>query len=154
MSAITQINNPILQVGSQGALVKELQQLLNLFNYKLTVDGDFGARTGQAVKAFQTSKALVADGIVGHATWTTLYKSVLAVAPNAMPILQLGRQGEAVQLLQKTLNQSSKVVTVDGNFGIATEAAVKTLQKNNRLTVDGIVGSKTWVVIAKLPQPL
>ena len=35
-------------------------------------------------------------------------------------------------------------ISIDGDFGAATELAVMTLQKNNSLVKDGIVGQKTW----------
>ena len=37
-----------------------------------TIDGLFGSKTERAVKAFQRSKRLVADGIVGMETWSAL----------------------------------------------------------------------------------
>jgi peptidoglycan hydrolase-like protein with peptidoglycan-binding domain len=43
--------------------------------------------------------------------------------------------------------QSALHVTPDGDFGPATEAAVRRLQARHGLTVDGIVGAATWNVI-------
>jgi len=66
---------PVLRQGDKGTPVKTLQTALNnqkTTNPKLTVDGDFGTRTTQAVKTFQTSKGLAADGIVGAKTYTAL----------------------------------------------------------------------------------
>lgn len=57
----------LLKRGSSGDSVKDLQRRLNV-----TVDGDFGPQTEAAVKAFQTSRGLVADGIVGPYTWKAL----------------------------------------------------------------------------------
>lgn len=64
---------PTLRVGSRGASVKYLQQLLldNGFNPG-SIDGIFGSRTQSAVIAFQKSKNLAPDGIVGIMTWTAL----------------------------------------------------------------------------------
>ena len=57
-----------LKKGSKGDEVKILQKALNI----TPVDGDFGAKTEAVVKAFQKSKGLVADGIVGTKTWNAL----------------------------------------------------------------------------------
>jgi putative chitinase len=58
---------PVLRFGARGADVTFLQQHLGI-----TADGDFGARTFDAVVKFQTQKQLMADGIVGLATWAAL----------------------------------------------------------------------------------
>jgi|LakMenE18May11ns_1017448.scaffolds.fasta_scaffold9959634_43 hypothetical protein len=62
-------SNPILQVGSSGAAVRTLQQLLNKAGVKCATDGDFGPKTEQAVKEFQKKVGLEETGIVNHKTW-------------------------------------------------------------------------------------
>ena len=62
-----------VRYGSTGQDVKTLQTMLNTVdNAKLTVDGDFGKSTLTAVKTFQKSNGLTADGVVGPATWNVL----------------------------------------------------------------------------------
>ena len=63
---------PTLRLGSKGDAVKLLQTLLNKFGYTLIVDGNFGPKTGVAVKDFQTKHNLVADQVVGPKTWQAL----------------------------------------------------------------------------------
>jgi murein L,D-transpeptidase YcbB/YkuD len=54
--------------GGQGQPVRQVQAWLNGHGYALAVDGDFGARTEAAVKAFQRRAGIVVDGIVGPVT--------------------------------------------------------------------------------------
>ncbi|MDF2889801.1 MAG: hypothetical protein K0R80_168 [Clostridia bacterium] len=68
------IENPTLKRGMNNGYVKNLQVALNKYGYKLSVDGDFGAKTEGAVRDFQRSKGLIADGIVGPKTWNRLYE--------------------------------------------------------------------------------
>lgn len=58
-----------------------------------------------------------------------------------------GSKGEVVKELQTLLiskGYSCGKSGADGIFGSATDEAVKAYQAENGLTVDGIVGSKTW----------
>jgi cell wall-associated NlpC family hydrolase len=62
-----------IKSGSTGAQVKSLQLLLNGKNGAgLTVDGDCGAKTVAAIKAYQTKNGLTADGQCGVKTWTKI----------------------------------------------------------------------------------
>jgi hypothetical protein len=55
-----------------GQPVKDLQTALDRNGAKLVVDGIFGPLTEAAVKAFQKSHLIPADGIVGPLTWSKL----------------------------------------------------------------------------------
>jgi hypothetical protein len=61
--------------------VKELQSLLNKQGFSLTVDGFFGEGTETAVKKFQSTHGLVADGVVGKATWNALLNQQSTATP-------------------------------------------------------------------------
>ena len=63
------------------------------------------------------------------------------------PTLRKGSSGEYVTLLQTMLIQRGYSVGstgADGKFGNATFNAVKAFQRDNGLTVDGVVGRATW----------
>lgn len=69
------VNMPTLRKGNKGLAVKVLQRFLKARGAKLEkygCDADFGAETLEAVKAFQTSHNLTADGICGPLTWAAL----------------------------------------------------------------------------------
>lgn len=61
---------PTLKTGSSGTWVKVLEVLLET----MTDDGKYLTAEKQAVKAYQTSKKLSADGIVGPKTWAALFE--------------------------------------------------------------------------------
>ena len=73
-----------LKKGSEGALVKELQRLLQKKGYYTgELDGKFGTGTQDAVKNFQRDMGLTVDGVVGDQTWEALkaeeYKTVITI---------------------------------------------------------------------------
>jgi D-alanyl-D-alanine carboxypeptidase (penicillin-binding protein 5/6) len=84
-----------------------------------------------------------------------------AVAGNQPAELRVGATGELVQALQRTLNASSQPspdLSVDGDFGPGTEAAVKKFQAARGLEATGVVGPETFkalgtLIFADAPQP-
>src|ERR1700736_2438192 len=68
-------NTPELKRGSVGSVVSALQQGLGTYGGPGaatdpgSIDGKFGPRTESAVRAYQTERGLVANGIVGDKTW-------------------------------------------------------------------------------------
>ncbi len=122
----------------------------------VAVDGVFGAATERAVRAFQAFAGLAEDGVVGRATWTALYAAWLDVQSDlggsAWPgtVLRRGSTGNSVRLVQLWLRLAADnyptlpTVTVDGSFGAATAAAVRSFQTLFGLDADGAVGRVTW----------
>ncbi|MEG0456749.1 MAG: peptidoglycan-binding protein, partial [Oscillospiraceae bacterium] len=164
-----------LRVGSTGFDVSVIQRQLNRIsrNYPLignvTVDGNFGTGTENAVKTFQKIFNLTQDGVVGKSTWykiSYIYVAVKKLAelgsegepfPPAGPptqpsqsSLKRGDTGGGVSYLQfmlsylSTFYTSINDITIDGIFGSGTETAVKQFQSLAKLNVDGIVGKTTW----------
>lgn len=67
------ITDRLLKRGSKGESVKWLQWELNAQNgANLNIDGDFGEKTEQAVRAYQKAKGLEVDGIAGNQTIKSL----------------------------------------------------------------------------------
>ena len=155
-----------LRQGSSGQNVRLVQFWLKIARTvysslnNITVDGIFGSSTAAAVRRFQTYFGLTSDGVVGRTTWNKLYEVYNDIAnrllsPSLRPgeypgVLRNGSTGTAVRELQFYLylmsayQSSIPSVSIDGRFGAATEAAVRAYQRFAGLTVDGIVGRKTW----------
>jgi hypothetical protein len=62
-----------LRRGSRGASVREAQQQLRALAYDVSVNEDFDTRTERAVRAFQRSAGLEADGVIGRQTHAALF---------------------------------------------------------------------------------
>ena len=70
--------------------------------------------------------------------------------PGTKPTLRRGDKGAYVTLAQTELKNKGYDLGkcgVDGDFGRATEAAVKQLQKDAGLVQDGVIGPRTWSVL-------
>ena len=127
---------PLEQQGSTGENVRTVQYLVTAQGHPTAVDGVFGPATKTAVEAFQSSRGLSADGIVGPQTWPQLIIQV-----------QQGSNGDAVRAVQSQMHSrgdGANQVAVDGIFGSMTNDAVRAFQTLLGLTVDGIVGPQTW----------
>ena len=151
---------PILRKDDSGDDVAQLQEALIELGY-LTgkADGNYGAKTVSAVKAFQKANGLKTDGVAGEETQKVLYggnakkpsatpsptpKATATPAPGSGGSLKVGSTGADVKSLQKKLIELGFLSgKADGIFGNKTEEAVKSFQKANKLKADGIAGQKT-----------
>ena len=68
----------------------------------------------------------------------------MAGSISPFPLVRDGARNHPVRTLQHLLRAHDHPVTVDGIFGLKTEAAVRALQKDRHLSVDGVVGPDTW----------
>ncbi|MGW3045279.1 NlpC/P60 family protein [Kitasatospora sp. NPDC001159] len=150
-----------LQQGEADGCVTQLQLELNLTGAQIAVDGQFGPATDTAVRNFQASHGLSVDGIVGPATKSAL-DAAAAAASGTVDLrtqcgdLQTGASGACVSTLQTMLNTfSAGRLTVDGQFGPATDTAVRNFQASHALTIDGVVGAGTKnALYTSTPTPL
>jgi peptidoglycan hydrolase-like protein with peptidoglycan-binding domain len=142
---------PTISEGATGPTVRWLQYLLvrRTLSDNHQIDGIFGPVTQNAVEEFQSYAGLVADGIVGPATWGALRGD----GPQP-PTLDEGSHGPAVEKLQNALNKgrgdfapsSNPVLALDGIFGPHTATAVKGAQTLDGIPADGVVGLQTWAL--------
>ncbi len=157
-----------LRQGSTGSSVKEMQFylfILSAYYRQITpieYDGLFGALTTQAVVEFQELFGLNADGVVGNATWTSLYSKfvvltsadgqVYAFYTSAYPGYELsqGATGDQVLEIQYRLNYIAAYISEvvppqqSGIYDIATIEAVKEFQRIANLPITGKVDESTW----------
>jgi peptidoglycan hydrolase-like protein with peptidoglycan-binding domain len=151
-----------LELGSTGDDVKRVQRSIVRDGYRSAandlgldgaedVDGVFGPRTDTAVRRFQETRGLAVDGVVGPATWAAL------PLKEAAPQIARGAHGVTVTALQTVLARLPDPTgayytgAVDGDFGPATDAAVRSYQGDRALAVDGVVGERTWLSAVSLP---
>ena len=89
------------------------------------------------------------NGIVERRAYLVRAKAALAQASAStmvsnVPVLHLGVNSPDVVALQRALVTKGFPITIDGDFGASTEAAVKLFQKSCNMAQDGIVGAMTW----------
>ena len=130
---------PAVRQTAYGNRVRTIQYLLNQWGFRTPITSYFGPSTTYAVMAFQRSRGLYPDGIVGNATW-----------PRLVVTVRRGSRGYAVAAVQSYLVRGYRYpLTVDGVFGSRTDKAVRWFQFRYRLRPDGIVGVATWNALVR-----
>ncbi len=141
-----------LRPGSNGESVTKLQnRLTQLGFYKGPVTGYYGKLTETAVKDYQLSRELPANGIADSRTLSALRgnSSGIAVATTIITPLKRGSRGTRVNSLQNRLISLGYYEGLkDGVFGPATEAALKRYQRDKGLFPNGIADARTFSSLA------
>lgn len=140
----------ILKMGSNGSAVKTLQKNLNaLIKAKLTVDGEFGTATYNAVIRFQTKYKLTADGIVGENTQKKI--NSLLKKKNSSTATTHSTKSVVGEVTANELNVRSWY-GIDSSTGkkYPTIVSYPKLKKTNRVSILATykVNGETWYKIA------
>ena len=152
---------PAVRNGDTGAAVAKLNGLLVARGFTISSADSFGDETLIAVKAYQTSRKLTIDGIVGLQTWTALLKDLPAlkkedpspfkvgvIARPERKVLKFGAKGPIVEELQRHLADSGfDPGELDGVFGKKTKTALIAFQRECGLEADAVCGPLTWRAI-------
>jgi len=142
--------------GERGAAVAEIRAVLRSLELLPALlppdDAEFEEQTELAVRTFQQSRGLSADGRVGEETWRaleaarwrlgsrTLYQSV------PEPLI-----GDDVrQLQERLLEMGYDVGRADAIYGAQTARAVATFQREVGLVQDGTCGPQTMHALRRL----
>jgi peptidoglycan hydrolase-like protein with peptidoglycan-binding domain len=128
---------PVVRRGDHDHPVRTLQHLLNAGPASLVVDGDFGSKTEDAVRAAQRAHRLAVDGVVGPRTWPAIIVTV-----------RRRDRGDAVRGVQQEFvdraGDPEHELAIDGIFGPETEGQVRGFQQAIGIANDGVVGPVTW----------
>ena len=145
-------NAVTLKEGSSGAAVAGVQTMLNKLTLNgMPVSGVYDSRTTEAVKDYQRSHGLTADGKVGPKTLEWMEAEAYggtgpqldSVRNNQLTLKHGGQSGPAVPSVQRMLKGVGIQVPLNGVYGPETKEAVKKFQREHGLTADGKVGPNT-----------
>jgi lysozyme family protein/peptidoglycan hydrolase-like protein with peptidoglycan-binding domain len=154
----------VLRRGSKGAKVTALKKRLRTWletaapgewgRFRVSDNDVFGAPLERAVKAFQERAGLEPDGEVGPLTLAALkQRPRKPTTPKVRELaaheraLMIGSTGKQVRLVQEWLSLQRQQVAVDGEFGPATQKAVKAFQTGHGLRQTGAVDAATWAAL-------
>ena len=167
----------ILRRGSSGTAVRELQFYLYLLSaYESSIpavgiDGSFGAATENAVRAYQRFAGLTVDGIVGRATWESLYGKASALRSSGPVVtlkrlpypgqpLTVGSEGSDVLYYTILLRriayyfESVEAPPLATVYTGETAAATRSAQALLSLPETGIADAETWTAVEALSLQL
>jgi peptidoglycan hydrolase-like protein with peptidoglycan-binding domain len=168
LMSVSPISNPsqLMKDGTRNDDVSNLQAYLKkagFYDYPV-ITGNYGNLTKQAVMTFQAARSLKADGVAGTITLTKVNEEIngssfskeeeivattvsRSTSSNSLSgvVLRQGSSGAAVRELQSELkNLGYYTSTVDGAYGPLTAEAVRKLQRDKNIAVDGIFGPQTY----------
>jgi uncharacterized protein (TIGR02594 family) len=160
------LGEQIVRLGDEGPVVRAVQLALARLSYPLRGSASFADKTLSAVKDFQKAHGLEIDGEVGQETAKAI-DCALAERSSTIPaatssvsgliggrILSVGDAGPIVQAVQLELARLGYPLKGTGNYGPATEQAVRDFQTRHALEVDGEVGPEVAAAIDRALEAL
>lgn len=148
----TKWTGQILRKGDSGPIVRSMQNMLISKGFSLPkfgADGHFGDETERAVRTAQRATGIPVDGIAGPQTYRALRNysgSSFRFRHWNGSVIRNGERGKHVKELQDrllALGYKLPKYGADGVMGSETASAVRKLQRDAGIKVDGIPGPET-----------
>ena len=133
------LRNTCYELFDRGLDVIALQKVLTALGFECSPDGFYGRNTEAAVKRFQRSARLRADGVVGRKTIGAMF--------SGEDVLKRPAKGLQVRILQLLLKMYRQNLLVDGIFGSGTHNALVSVQRRAGLKPDGVFGPRTRALL-------
>ncbi len=127
----------VSRIGSSGQEVTNIQTRLKQWGYYTgSVDGVYGQKTADAVKAFQRSNGLTADGIAGAAT---LEKIGLPTGGSSSGGSSQGSNSRDVQLLAQAINGEARGESYTGQVAVGAVILNRVRHSSFPNTIAGVI---------------
>ncbi|GAB2910094.1 N-acetylmuramoyl-L-alanine amidase [Rhodococcus aerolatus] len=148
----------VLRLGDRGAAVAEVRSALAGLGLLPTepsappAEAVYDLAVDHAVRSFQQRRGLLTDGRVGHDTYRALKEASYRLGVRTL-IYQLSAPmaGDDVGELQsRLLELGYDTGRADGLFGVRTDRALRTFQREYGLAEDGIFGPTTMASLNQL----
>ena len=144
-----------IREGASGAAVEDIQERLGSLGYAIASDetsaGVFGKSTGTAVARFRLDHDLPLGDVLDAATWSSLVDECYQLGDRTLYLRLPNFHGNDVRQLQERLTiLGFSCGTVDGSYGVHTEAAVKQFQESVGALADGMAFPDTFDAIERL----
>ncbi|WP_199513241.1 N-acetylmuramoyl-L-alanine amidase [Nucisporomicrobium flavum] len=138
--------------GDTGPAVEEIRSILVGLDLLDTGGTEFDSATETAVRAFQQSRGLGVDGLVGPETWSALdgarWKLGARTLFHSVPTSLVGEDVRTLQ--ERLLEMGFDTGRADGIYGPRTARAVAQFQREVGLTPDGSCGPQTMKALRRL----
>ncbi|MFI7596440.1 N-acetylmuramoyl-L-alanine amidase [Actinoplanes sp. NPDC049681] len=138
--------------GDTGPAVEEIRSILVGLDLLETGGTVFDPATETAVRAFQQSRGLGVDGLVGPETWSALdgarWKLGARTLFHSVPTSLVGEDVRALQ--ERLLEMGFDTGRADAIYGPRTARAVAQFQREVGLTPDGSCGPQTMKALRRL----
>lgn len=140
----------VFRQGDSGSTVKTIQTKLKRWGYYTSsIDGIYGTATKNAVRYFQSSNGLKADGVAGDATLKALGISVKSSGSSAASV--------DVGLLAKVISAEARGEPYSGQVAVGAVILNRVAHPSFPNTLSGVVyepGAFTCMVDGQINQPI
>ena len=146
--------------------IKEVQTYLHFLSDRngdlplIFIDGIYGPETAYAVKCFQESRGINADGVVDFITFQKIYSEFLKseietrkreyiVSSDGFPVVYgvYGNDASVINAILDELSYAYSEIEIEGDrsfYGKSTEKSVKYIQSVFQIEESGIVDELTY----------